>query len=137
MSLDIDTLLGSTRSAPPVPRLGRKSRWRRLLGNRAVIMLFINIAFILIMTRLSPYFLYAGNGFANFKVMFVSMAMDTIVLAAMVMLLIGGMFDLSVDGVVNMTGVITGALLVSGISIWLSVSAGIAAALIVGLANGI
>jgi ribose transport system permease protein len=137
MSLDIDTLLGSTRSAPPVPRLGRKSWWRRLLGNRAVIMLFINLAFILIMTQLSPYFLYAGNGFANFKVMFVSMAMDTIVLAAMVMLLIGGMFDLSVDGVVNMAGVTTGALLVSGVTIWLAVVAGIAAALVVGLINGV
>ena len=63
--------------------------------------------------------------------------MDTIVLAAMVMLLIGGMFDLSVDGVVNMTGVIIGALLVAGISVWLSIASGIAAALIVGLVNGI
>ena len=137
MSLDIDTLLGSTRSAPPVPRLGRKSRWRRLLGNRAVIMLIINIAFIVIMTQLSPYFLYAGNGFANFKVMFVSMAMDTIVLAAMVMLLIGGMFDLSVDGVVNMTGVVTGALLASGVAIWVAVLAGVASALVVGIVNGV
>jgi ribose transport system permease protein len=137
MSLDLDTLLGSTRSAPPVPRMGRKSWWRRLLGNRAVIMLFINLAFILIMTQLSPYFLYAGNGFANFKVMFVSMAMDTIVLAAMVMLLIGGMFDLSVDGVVNMTGVITGALLASGVAIWLAVAVGVVSALLVGLVNGV
>jgi ribose transport system permease protein len=99
-------------------------------------MLVINLGFILIMTRLSPYFLYAGNGFANFKVMLVSMAMDTIVLAAMVMLLIGGMFDLSVDGVVNMTGVVTGALLVSGVNIWLAMAAGAASALIVGLING-
>jgi ribose transport system permease protein len=137
MSADIESLLASTKSAPPVPRLERKSLLRALLGNRVVIMLIINIGFILIMMRLSPYFLYAGNGFANFKVMFVSMAMDTIVLAAMVMLLIGGMFDLSVDGVVNMTGVITGALLVSGIGIWFSVTAGIAAALAVGFVNGI
>jgi ribose transport system permease protein len=64
------------------------------------------------------------------------MAMDTIVLAAMVMLLIGGMFDLSVDGVVNMTGVVTGALLVSGVNIWLAMAAGAASALIVGLING-
>jgi ribose transport system permease protein len=137
MNANIDELLGSTKSAPPVPRLGRKSLLRWVLGNRVVIMLIINLAFILIMTRLSPYFLYAGNGFANFKVMFVSMAMDTIVLATMVMLLIGGMFDLSVDGVVNMTGVITGALLVSGVDIWLSVAAGIAGALVVGVTNGV
>jgi ribose transport system permease protein len=129
-------VLDATLSAPPPPRLGRKSWIGRVFGHRAVIMLVINLGFILIMTRLSPYFLYAGNGFANFKVMLVSMAMDTIVLAAMVMLLIGGMFDLSVDGVVNMTGVVTGALLVSGVNIWLAMAAGAASALIVGLING-
>jgi ribose transport system permease protein len=136
MSGEIDSVLDATLSAPPPPRLGRKSWIGRVFGHRAVIMLVINLAFILIMTRLSPYFLYAGNGFANFKVMLVSMAMDTIVLAAMVMLLIGGMFDLSVDGVVNMTGVVTGALLVSGANIWLAMAAGAASALIVGLING-
>ena len=56
------------------------------------------------------------------------MAMDTIVLAAMVMLLVGGMFDLSVDGVVNMAGVITGALLVAGAGIPVAIAAGVAAA---------
>jgi ribose transport system permease protein len=137
MRADIESVLDSTKSAPPVPRLGRKSRLRRVFGNRAVIMLAINIVFILIMTRLSPYFLYAGNGFANFRVMLVSMAMDTIVLSAMVMLLVGGMFDLSVDGVVNMSGVITGALLVSGVNIWLAIAAGFASALVIGLINGL
>ena len=137
MSADIESALRSSKSAPPMPRLGRKSRLRRIFGQRAVIMLVINLAFILIMTRLSPYFLYAGNGFANFRVMLVSMAMDSIVLAAMVMLLVGGMFDLSVDGVVNMTGVITGALLVSGLNVALAIAAGVACALVVGLINGI
>ena len=100
-------------------------------------MLLINVGFILIMTQLSPYFLYAGNGFANFRVMFVSMAMDTIVLAAMVMLLVGGMFDLSVDGVVNMAGVTTGALLVAGAGIPVAIAAGAAVALVVGVINGV
>lgn len=137
MSGDVESVLGPSKSAPPAPRLGRKSWVRRVLGNRVVIMLLINICFILIMTRLSPYFLYAGNGFANLRVMLVSMAMDSIVLAAMVMLLVGGMFDLSVDGVVNMTGVITGALLVSGVNMWLAIGAGAASALVIGLINGI
>ena len=137
MNAEIEPVLDATLSAPPPPRLGRKSWVSRIFGHRAVIMLVINVGFILIMTRLSPYFLYAGNGYANFKVMLVSMAMDSIVLAAMVMLLIGGMFDLSVDGVVNMTGVVTGALLVSGVSVWVAVAAGAASALVVGLIDGI
>jgi hypothetical protein len=69
MSGEIDSVLDATLSASPPPRLGRKSWIRRVFGHRAVIMLVINLGFILIMTRLSPYFLYAGNGFANFKVM--------------------------------------------------------------------
>jgi ribose transport system permease protein len=136
VSGDIEAVLDSTKSAPPAPRMGRKSWSRRIFGRRDVVMLLINLLFILIMTQLSPYFLYAGNGFANFRVMFVSMAMDTIVLAAMVMLLVGGMFDLSVDGVVNMAGVTTGAFLVAGAGIPLAIGAGFAAALVVGLING-
>jgi len=136
MKVNVDLANNTMSSAPPPSRLGRTSWLKRMLGNRAVIMLIINVIFILIMTRLSPYFLYAGNGFANVKVMLVSMAMDTIVLAAMVILLVGGMFDLSVDGVVNMTGVITGALLVSGLNMWLAMAAGATSALSVGLING-
>jgi ribose transport system permease protein len=137
MSADIDSMLDSTKSAPPGPRLGRKSWIRRILGQRAVVMLLIDIGFIIIMTQLSPYFLYAGNGFANFRVMFVSMAMDTIVLAAMVILLVGGMFDLSVDGVVNMSGVITGALISMGFNIWAAIAAGFFSALVIGFTNGL
>src|SRR5205085_2256996 len=93
-------------------------------------------AFVLILTQLTPYFAYPGNGFANIRVMLVGMAMEAIVLVPMVMLLIGGMFDLSVDGVVNMVGVITGALLVQGINIWMAIAAGVASAVVVGLVNG-
>jgi ribose transport system permease protein len=137
MSTEVEAILDSTRSAPPPPRLGRKSWLRRVLAKRSVIMLIINIGFIAIMTQLSPYFLYAGNGFANFRVMAVNMAMDAIVTAAMVMLLVGGMFDLSVDGVVNMVGVIVGALITNGINIWLAIGAGLLVAAFVGFTNGV
>jgi ribose transport system permease protein len=135
--MSIETILDGAKPAPPVPRLGRKSRVRRVFGQRAVIMLIINLVFILVMTRLSPYFLYAENGFANMRVLFVGMALECVVLAAMVILLVGGMFDLSVDGVVNMSGVVTGALIVSGIDVWIAVAAGFASAAVVGLINGL
>src|SRR5271165_2578163 len=111
MNIDVDSLLDSSKPAPPPPRLARSSLARRLLGRREVIMVIINVVFILIVSQLTPYFFYAGNGFANIRVLLVGMAMDTVVLAPMVMLLVGGMFDLSVDGVVNMTSVITGTLI--------------------------
>jgi ribose/xylose/arabinose/galactoside ABC-type transport system permease subunit len=114
-------------------RLGRKSRWSIIFGRREVILLLINLGFILGMTLLSPYFFTV----ANFRVMIVGMAMETIVLAAMVILLVGGMFDLSVDGVVNMTGVITGALLVQGIPIPVAIGVGLLAGGFIGLVNGV
>ena len=67
-----------------------------VFGRREIILLLINLGFMLGMT-LSPYFLTIPN----FRVMIVGMAMETVVLAAMVILLVGGMFDLSVDGVVH------------------------------------
>ena len=64
MSSDIESALDRIDSATAlrVPRVGRKRWSSRLLGNRAAVMLLINIGFIVIMTQLSPYFLYAGNG---------------------------------------------------------------------------
>jgi ribose transport system permease protein len=104
-----------------------------MLGRRDVIMLLIDVAFMLGMATLTPYFLTPSN----FTVMLVGMAMEAIVLAAMVILLVGGMFDLSVDGVVNMSGVLTGALLTRGMNMWLAIGAGVFAALVIGLINGI
>jgi ribose transport system permease protein len=117
---------------PALPRYGRRGWASRVFGRRDVIMLLINLAFIAGMAGLSPYFVTLPN----FNVMLVGMAMETIVLAAMVMLLVGGMFDLSVDGVVNMSGVLTGALLTRGINMWLAIAAGVASAVIIGLING-
>jgi ribose/xylose/arabinose/galactoside ABC-type transport system permease subunit len=127
------SVAASVQALPALPRYGRRGWASRILGRRDVIMLLINIAFMLGIAGFTPYFLTPSN----FNVMLVGMAMETIVLAAMVILLVGGMFDLSVDGVVNMSGVLTGALLTRGVDMWLSIPAGVAAALVIGLINGI
>src|SRR5581483_7897560 len=133
MSIPVDSSAEDAVLVPERARLGRK-RWRsRIFGRREVILLLINLIFILGMTALTPYFFTV----ANFRVMIVGMAMETIVLAAMVILLVGGMFDLSVDGVVNMTGVIVGALIVREVSIPLAILGGLAAGGIAGLINGV
>lgn len=135
--MSVETILESARPPSPDSRLGRRSLVRRLLGRREVILLLINLGFILVVSQLTPYFVYAANGFANFRVMFVGMAMETIVLAAMVFLLVGGMFDLSVDGMVNMAGVVTGALITQKVHFVPAIAAGFAAAAVIGLMNGI
>jgi ribose transport system permease protein len=137
MTANIDELLGSAKPPSSEPRISRKSFWRRAIERREVVLLLLNIAFVLVVSQLTPYFLYAENGFANIRVLLVGMAMEMIVLAPMVILLIGGMFDLSVDGVVNMTGVITGSLLVLGVPIPVAIVAGFLSALVIGLVNGV
>lgn len=137
MSTDVEAILDSAKPGSPVPRFGQRSLARRLIGRREVHLSILIVVFILVVSRFAPYFFYPANNFANFRVMFVGMAMETIVLAAMVYLLVGGMFDLSVDGTVNMSGVITGMLLLKGADVWVAVLAGLGSAALVGLINGV
>lgn len=137
MTTEIDTtILEGAHPPASASRFVRRSRLRRALGKREVILLLLNVAFILIVSQLTPYFLYAENGFANFRVMFVGMAMETIVMAFMIYLLVGGMFDLSVDGTVNLTAVMTGALLVHEVHFVLAILIAASVAAVVGLVNG-
>lgn len=134
MSAQSNTDMGGTAPAQSEnPRLSKKKWWTVVFGRREVILLLINIGFIFGMTLLTPYFFTIPN----FRVMFVGMAMETIVLAAMVFLLVSGMFDLSVDGVVNMTGVIVGALIVQDYPVPVAILAGLTAGASIGLINGV
>lgn len=137
METNIEQILGGAKPPSSQSRLTRKPWWRRALERREVVLLLLNIAFVVIVSQLTPYFLYADNGFANIRVLLVGMAMETIVLAPMVILLIGGKFDLSVDGVVNMTGVVTGAMLVLGFPIPIAILIGFGSAVIIGGINGL
>lgn len=137
MAAEYDSILEQAKAPDPNTRLEKKSWLRRMLGKREVILILLNLAFILVISQLTPYFLYAGNNFANFRVMLIGMAVESIVLAAMVILLVGGMFDLSVDGMVNMTAVITGALIFQGTNVWLAIVLGFTSALVIGTVNGV
>jgi ribose transport system permease protein len=122
--------LGDT-EAPPRPY-----DWKRLIrprGRRELSMLVIDGLFIFGVSRFTPYF----ATYENFKVLILGMAMEAIVLAAMTWLLVSGMFDLSVDGVVNMSGVIAGGLITASYDYRLAILVAVAAAAAVGLANGL
>ena len=81
-----------------------------ILSRREVILLIFNLLFIFVVSRITPIFATP----LNLQVLVVGMAMEAVILVPMVMLLVGGKFDLSVDGVVNMSGVITGTLMMAG-----------------------
>lgn len=111
---------------------GWMGRLRKLLGNRTIGLVLVDVVFILVLSRLSKWFLTSEN----FNVILTNMALESIALAGLTMLLAAGLFDLSVDGVVAMSGVIVGKLLNMKVGVVPAIVAGMGAALLVGLVNG-
>ena len=105
----------------------------KIFGRREVILLLLNLAFVFVVSRMTPIFATP----LNFQVLLVGMAMEAVMIAPMVMLLVGGKFDLSIDGVVNMSGVIMGTLMMAGYPVLVSIAGGAVAGLAVGLFNGL
>jgi ribose transport system permease protein len=107
---------------------------QNIFSKREVMLLVLNVVFVLAVARITPIFATP----LNFQVLLVGMAMEAVVAVPMVMLLVGGKFDLSVDGVVNMSGIVTGTLMTAvGTPMLPAIGAGAAAGLLVGLVNGI
>lgn len=102
---------------------------KRILG-----LVLINLILILILWRTAPYFLTRDN----FIVIIDNMALEAIVLSGYTLLLIGGHFDLSVDGIASLTGVVAGLLMVRSSQSWqVAVMISMLIALGVGLINGL
>jgi len=118
------------------PQPAKASGWMggvgKVLSNRTIGLLVVNVAFILLLSRLSKYFLTGEN----FTVIINNMALESIALAGLTMVLAAGLFDLSVDGIVDMSGVIVGKLLNLGVGVVPAMAAAMGAALLVGLING-
>jgi ribose transport system permease protein len=93
----------------------------------------INIIVIMTISMLTPYF-FSKN---NFVVLLDNIAIEAIVLAGYTLLLISGNFDLSVDGVVALTGVICGILMMSGVNWILAALFALCVAGTIGFFNGI
>lgn len=121
-----------TASAPGGRPLGIR-HVRKILARRVVIMVIVNVVFVILVATRTPNFLTV----ANFKVIVLSMALEAIVLAAMTWLLVSGMFDLSVDGVVNMSGVLCGTLIARGYDYRVAIIVALVAGSAVGLVNGL
>ncbi len=101
---------------------------RRLLG-----LVLIDAAFIGAMAFLAPGFVSR----TNMSTLIGNMAFEAIALAGLTMLLVGGLFDLSIDGVVAVSGVITGQLLMDGAPVLAAIAAGMAVGLGIGAVNGL
>ena len=117
------------------------SRLRRLLSQREVQLLLVLVVFTLLVRA------GGAKGFlgpTHFPIFLSQVAPDMLVVIPMAMLLIGGMFDLSVTGVANLSVVLVGwtfsrllGTMDDTLLIILVVAIGVTAGLIVGAINGL
>jgi ribose transport system permease protein len=118
-----------------LPARFRQAALRELARTRARILILValNVAFALSVSAVTPYFLTL----ANFKTIFIGNGMEFVLAGFMTYLLVARMFDLSIDGVVNMAGVITGLLLGHNFGIAGAIALGLLSGVAVGALNGI
>lgn len=115
---------------------GIRSRYgsfsRTLFGAREAVLLATIAVLCVVMYFVEPRFL----AWDNIRAMLIGSAMEFVLVVAIVFLMVGRMFDLSVDGVINMVGVVAGLLIVGGVFWPIACLAAIISGLIIGLING-
>ena len=80
------------------------------MNKRVLTLAALDVGLFAIMGLLEPRFVSR----ANLASLLNNMALEAIMLAAVVMLLVGGQIDLSIDGVIAMAGVVAGVLMHRG-----------------------
>lgn len=144
MSVDeVDTLAGEPKGpvtdAAPAAEADENAqrRWvngvRRAAGNRAAALVVVNVVFAVAVGLAYPHFLT----WPNFSSMLVGNGLLFVLVAFMAVLLIGGVFDLSIDGVVNLAAVVAGLAVVHGDGIVVAIVAGLGVGLLAGAMNGL
>lgn len=101
---------------------------RRFFG-----LIAINTIVIMTISILTPYFFSREN----FVVLIDNIAIEAIVLAGYTLLLISGNFDLSVDGIIALTGVTGGILMMAGMNWVLAMLIALIMSGLIGLLNGV
>lgn len=96
---------------------------------------------IILIVLLSAYMLYwypiSFPTFSNISAVLLNASQDSILVVGMMILMIGGQFDLSIGGILALSGVVTGVLIAQvGLSTPLAVLIGLAVGAFTGLVNG-
>lgn len=100
---------------------------KRIIG-----LIIVNVGAIFLLGLITPYFLTK----ANLVVLADNMALEAIVLSGYTLLLVGGHFDLSTDGIASLTGVIFGLLATHNVFWPLAILIAIMIAVGIGFLNG-
>ena len=109
-----------------------KKALNTLLKSKESVVLAIIIVFVLILSFGSDTFINK----TNFESLQTSIAPSAIIAVGMMILLISGVFDLSVGSVMGLSGVVVSFLLLTGIPVPLAILGGLGVGIIFGLFNG-
>lgn len=126
-----DVAAGPSPSAAPAR--GLRAAIPGAFGSRVVGLVLLNIVFIVLVGSYNSDFVRIEN----FRVIVDNMALDCVVMVGTVLLLAAGRFDLSIDGVAALSGIVTGKLLVEhGFGTVPAIVAGLVTGLLIGFVNG-
>lgn len=101
---------------------------RRILG-----LIFVNIIVMTVLAFATRYFWTR----ANLVVIIDNMTLEIVILTGYTLLLVGGYFDLSVDGIAAISGVVLGLLINNGTNWVIAIFAGLLLGIGIGLFNGV
>ncbi len=109
-----------------------KDRINNLASKREFILVLVIVGFTIIISLANPIFLTK----LNFEAMLLALSVEATIAVGMVILLISGGLDLSVGSTLALVGVVTGLVLVAGVSTIPAILIGLLTGLGVGLING-
>lgn len=110
-----------------------RDRLLDLIAQRESALVLVLLVAGVFMTIVSPVFLSR----ANIEAILIGLSMEATIAIGMAILLISGGLDLSVGSTLALTGVVTGLVLNAGVPAVPAMMAGLLAALLIGLANGL
>lgn len=108
------------------------SFFKQVLAIREFTLVLIIIGFGIVLSFLSPNFFSV----ANISTTAIGMSSDGIIAVGMTVALVLGGFDLSVGSILALSGVVTGALFLVGVNIWLATLIALIVGMLCGLING-
>lgn len=106
---------------------------QRLLTHRESALLLVIAVLGFITWSIEPRFLT----YSNLRAVFIGASVDIVVAVGMMILMVAGGFDLSVGGVIAISGIAAGWLLVSGVPLILGIVGGMLTGALFGLINGV
>lgn len=106
---------------------------KQIAAMREAVLVVVLLVFVMVMTTVSPIFLT----WRNIEAILLALSVEATIAVGMVILLISGGLDLSVGSTLAFAGVSTGLALNAGLPTPLAILTGLAAALAVGLINGL